>query len=102
VEFKIKNGTGKYLLKKLAERYFPADFVHRNKMGFGIPRAEWLRGPLHKVLTETLLDPEIMAPLSESAVKHTLREFQTGNQVHESRLWTLLMYGIWRREQWTK
>jgi asparagine synthase (glutamine-hydrolysing) len=102
VKFKIHNGTGKYLLKKLAERYFPADFVHRPKMGFGIPLAEWLRGPLHKVLTVTLLDPEIMAPLSASAVKHTLWEFQTGNQAHQSRLWALLMYGIWRREQWTR
>jgi asparagine synthase (glutamine-hydrolysing) len=102
VKFKIRNGTGKYLLKKLAERYFPADFVHRPKMGFGIPLAEWLRGPLHKVLTETLLDPESMAPLSASAVKHTLREFQAGNQAHQSRLWALLIYGIWRREQWTR
>ena len=102
VEYKINNGTGKYLLKKLAERYFPADFVHRPKMGFGIPRAEWLRGPLHKVLTETLLDPESMAPLSASAVKHTLQDFQIGNQGHQSRLWALLMYGIWRREQRTR
>jgi hypothetical protein len=61
-----------------------------------------LRGPLHKVLTETLLDPEIMAPLSASDVKHILQEFQTGNQAHQSRLWALLMYGIWRREQWIR
>jgi asparagine synthetase B (glutamine-hydrolysing) len=43
---KVRAGVGKYVLKKLAERYFPRQFVHRRKMGFGIPLAEWLRGPL--------------------------------------------------------
>ena len=37
VEFKVKNQVGKYLLKKLAERYFPKGFVYRWKMGFSVP-----------------------------------------------------------------
>lgn len=32
---------GKLLLKKLAENHYPADFVHRNKMGFGVPIQKW-------------------------------------------------------------
>jgi asparagine synthase (glutamine-hydrolysing) len=86
-------------LKKLAERYFPADFVHRPKMGFGIPLAEWLRGSLRKVLRETLLDAPLMAPLSGAVIERTLREFESGRDGHESRLWALLMFGCWRRQQ---
>jgi len=33
VELKVKNRMGKYLLKKLAERYCPVEFVHRRKDG---------------------------------------------------------------------
>src|SRR5208337_2972439 len=63
VEFKVRRGVGKYLLKRLAERYFPASFVHRPKMGFGIPLAEWLRGSLKAVLVDTLHTCDAMDPL---------------------------------------
>ena len=43
LRFKIRKGTQKYLLKKVAERYLPAPLVHRSKKGFGIPVAQWLR-----------------------------------------------------------
>src|SRR5450759_137156 len=91
--------VGKYLLKKLAERYFPANFVHRPKMGFGIPLAAWLRGPLRKVLRETLLDAQLIAQLSGEVVERTLREFEFGGDEHACRLWALLMFGCWRRQQ---
>ena len=99
IEFKVRNQVGKYLLKKLAERYFPVDFVHRRKMGFGIPLADWLRGPLRQTLNETLLDAALMAPLSATVIQRTLREFEAGGNNHESRLWALLMFGCWRRQQ---
>jgi asparagine synthase (glutamine-hydrolysing) len=96
VRLKVKDGAGKYLLKKLAERYFPPAFVHRPKRGFAIPLAAWLRGPLRKILLETLLDAELMAPFSTPVIARTLREFDAGVGAHESRLWALLMFGCWR------
>jgi asparagine synthase (glutamine-hydrolysing) len=99
VQYKVKDRVGKYLLKKLAERYFPGEFVHRPKMGFGIPVAAWLRGPLRKVLRETLLDQQAMAPLSSVVIKRTLQEFEDGISAHKSRLWALLMFGAWRLQQ---
>jgi asparagine synthase (glutamine-hydrolysing) len=102
VQYKVKGQVGKYLLKKLAERYFPSQFVHRHKMGFGIPLFDWLNGPLRKVMNETLRDATLMAPLSMQVIEETLREFETGNHRHEYRLWALLMFGVWRRGQETK
>jgi asparagine synthase (glutamine-hydrolysing) len=100
VQYKVKGRVGKYLLKKLAERYFPANFVHRPKMGFGPPLAAWLRGPLRNVLNETLLDVKLMAPLSAPVIERTLKEFEAGINAHESRLWALLMFGYWRRQEY--
>ena len=93
---KVRAGVGKYLLKRLAERYFPRDFVHRRKMGFGIPLAEWLRGPLRAAMQEILSDPVAMAPLSLSKIEQALTEFLDGQADHSSRLWALLMLGNWR------
>jgi asparagine synthase (glutamine-hydrolysing) len=97
VEYKVRNRIGKYLLKKLAERYFPLSFVHRKKMGFGIPLAEWLRGPLRQNMEEILRDPNYMAPLDLSTIDAVLSEFLNLQADHSSRLWALLMYGIWRK-----
>lgn len=97
IQHKVQGQVGKYLLKKLTERYFPVEFVHRRKMGFGIPLSEWMRGPLKKVMNETLRDPVIMTPLSMKVISNTLREFEAGNGRNESRLWSLLMFGLWRK-----
>ncbi len=97
VQYKVQGGEGKYLLKKLAERYFASPFVYRRKMGFGIPLASWLRGPLSDVLQDTLRDSRLMAPLEQAVINRTLSEFRNGNSAHESRLWSLLMFGTWRQ-----
>ncbi len=98
VEYKVNKGVGKYLLKKLAERHFPAPFVHRRKMGFGIPLAEWLRGTLRQTLEDTVRCHDTMAPLDPLVINNTLDEFLNHGVDHSSRLWALLMYGVWRRQ----
>jgi asparagine synthase (glutamine-hydrolysing) len=97
IAFKVQAGVGKYLLKKLAERYFPREFVHRQKMGFGIPLAKWLRGPLRGPMQEILGDPVAMAPLSMPKIAQTMKEFLEHQVDHSSRLWALFMLGNWRR-----
>jgi hypothetical protein len=37
-------------------------------MRFGTPLAAWLRGPLPKAVNQTLLDAQIIAPLSAPVV----------------------------------
>jgi asparagine synthase (glutamine-hydrolysing) len=96
LEYKVKNRFGKYLLKRLAERHFPSAFVHRRKMGFGIPLAQWLRGPLRPLLERTLRNRELMQPLESSIIGADLEAFLRGDDSQESRLWALLMYGNWR------
>lgn len=98
VKYKVQDRLGKYLLKKLAERYFPAEFVYRPKMGFGIPLATWLRGPLRQTMEGTLRNQRLMEPLSASVIAKTLGEFAAGRDDHVGRLWALLMYGVWRSE----
>jgi asparagine synthase (glutamine-hydrolysing) len=43
-EWKTKNGVAKYLLKKAVEGLIPHELIYRQKMGFGAPMADWLRG----------------------------------------------------------
>lgn len=43
---RLRQGEGKWLLKKAMRRYLPQDILHRPKQGFVTPIAEWFRGPL--------------------------------------------------------
>lgn len=97
VSLKVRRGVGKWLLKRLAERYYPKDFVHRRKMGFGIPLVSWLRGPLAGLLADVLRDPSCTAPLDGATVDGYLRRFLAGRDEESAVLWPLFMYGLWRR-----
>jgi asparagine synthase (glutamine-hydrolysing) len=97
VDLKVNNKVGKYLLKKLAERYFPTEFVHRKKMGFGIPLEKWLSGPLQALVREVLGDRDTMAPLNQTVISQVVAEFYAGNKEHSSRIWSLVMFGLWKR-----
>jgi asparagine synthase (glutamine-hydrolysing) len=102
VHLKVRNQTGKYLLKKLAERYLPRELIYRRKMGFAIPVAEWLRGPLAPLMEDVLSDARLMEPLNGTVIRKTVTEFREQHIDHSSRLWALLMYGLWKKIYYAK
>jgi asparagine synthase (glutamine-hydrolysing) len=46
MEMKVRDGIGKWLLKRTVDGLLPSDIVNRAKQGFGAPVAEWFRGEL--------------------------------------------------------
>lgn len=98
---KYRNGSGKYLVKKMLANYLPSNLFERPKMGFGIPIDQWLRGPLESLLRDflspkRLRDEGLFAP---DFVSKTIEEHMSGRSNHQYRLWSLLMWQMWR-ERW--
>lgn len=101
VHHKVQGRTGKYLLKRLAEKYFPHNFVYRKKMGFGIPIAHWLRGTLRSHVEQRILDPALMEPLQMPVIRQCWTRLLTvqhgaAADAEAGRVWCLLMYAQWR------
>lgn len=98
-ELKFRNGTLKYLLKQALLRYFPKEFLHRPKMGFGVPVGQWFRGDLRPLVEEFVLGERAKARgfFDPAYVARMYRQHMAGRQNHHHRLWSLIMFEAWAR-----
>jgi asparagine synthase (glutamine-hydrolysing) len=99
-EWKARGGEGKWILRRVLERYVPRELFDRPKQGFGVPLAAWLRGPLRE-WAEGLLDPQRLRDeghLDASAVREVWSQHLAGWRDHRLLLWNLLSFEAWLDE----
>jgi len=99
-ELKIKGQEGKWLLKKAFEPSLPNDVLYRPKMGFSVPLAKWLRGPLRDRLQQAVLGPQLEATgyFNPDTLQTMVRQHLSGQRDHSAPLWTLLMFDAFLRQ----
>jgi asparagine synthase (glutamine-hydrolysing) len=96
--YKVKNFETKHILKDVARSLVPASLIDRPKMGFGIPRAEWLRTGLKEMLIDTLTDSTATqrAWFQTQEVKKLIDIHLAGEDM-DHLLWPVLMLELWAR-----
>jgi asparagine synthase (glutamine-hydrolysing) len=93
LEYKLRGGETKYLLKKVLCRHLPASHVYRKKMGFAVPIAEWLRGPLREWARDLIYDDGLLSklPLDKPRLRNLLDSQLSGRREAHPLLWSVLM-----------
>jgi asparagine synthase (glutamine-hydrolysing) len=96
---KIRDGTGKYLLKQAFDRKLPADILHRRKMGFAVPLAAWFRGPLRARIRALADSPALLATgiFDASALRSLAEQHESGARDYSAALWSILMFDAFVR-----
>lgn len=100
VEWKFRNGTRKYILKRLAERLgIPADLLHRRKQGFQLPLVDWMRNELKEQFLALLLEPRTVQRgyFRPEAVCSLVKEHVTRRRNRSGILWRMLVLELWHR-----
>lgn len=95
---KLHRFTTKYILKRALRGRLPDMILDRRKQGFGVPLAQWFRGPLRQLLEETLNPDRLrkVGLLAPDGVAKLIAEHTSGRRDHRKTLWTLLAFERWR------
>jgi asparagine synthase (glutamine-hydrolysing) len=97
VELRLKDATGKLILREVLKRYVPESMFNRPKAGFAPPLEAWLRGPLLG-WAEDLLAPERLLRqgfLNVKRVRAFWMRYKRGGTMQDSRAWALLQFQSW-------
>ena len=92
---KQRGRTGKYLLKKLAEKLLPSEIVHRPKQGFFPPLTEWFAGRLKAEAEAALSSLRRRGLFRGDALQSVMGEHYSGRRNHSNRLWALFVLEKW-------
>lgn len=93
-------GGPKGILKELALKYFPSEFVQRRKAGFSVPLGEWFKGRLAKDLKEIVLGgKQKLVPLNYEYAEEVINSHCSGKGDHSNKLWALFVFHIWANKQ---
>ncbi len=98
---KLDGLEGKSVLKSAMATRLPRKILYRPKKGFGMPVGEWLRGPLRPLAEELLLDGAGLTATGlfrREGIRALLDEHRRGVVDHRKRLWSLMVFELWRRE----
>jgi asparagine synthase (glutamine-hydrolysing) len=97
LDLKLRGMKSKFLFKRALRGVLPESILRRRKKGFGIPVAEWFRGPLREQML-SVLSPERMARqgfFEPAAVATLVREHLEGRRDNRKQLWTLFAFELW-------
>src|ERR1700687_4859210 len=97
LDMKLRGLRSKFLFKRALRGLLPDSVLNRPKKGFGIPVANWFRGPLKEQLL-SVLSPERVARkgfFDPAAVASLVGDHLSGRRDNRKQLWTLFVFELW-------
>ncbi|HZA65468.1 MAG TPA: XrtA/PEP-CTERM system amidotransferase, partial [Geminicoccaceae bacterium] len=84
----------KNVLRRALEPYLPVAVLRRKKMGFAVPLAAWLRGPLLARVEVALAEPAFADSglFEQAAIRRLIEQHRSGRRDHGSAIWALFMF----------
>jgi asparagine synthase (glutamine-hydrolysing) len=95
-KFKVRDGRGKWILRQILYKHVPPGLVDREKMGFSVPLAQWLAGPLKNWAGDLLVSNDRDGILRGEVVRREWDRFIAGDSTNSAGLWALVMFRAWQ------
>jgi|SRR5579883_203113 asparagine synthase (glutamine-hydrolysing) len=98
--FKVRNGTRKWLHRQVCGNFLPKSILQRPKRGFAVNVVdEWFKGAFDNQMADTLRDPKskIFQYLRHQAVKNLFDQHASGRNDNHKILFSLVLFEEWLR-----
>ena len=98
--FKVRNGSQKWLHRRVCHALLPKKILKRKKRGFAVNVVDdWFRGAMSRKMKEILLDGEsqIYRYLRPAAVQSIFRKHSSGQSDNHKILFSLVVFEEWLR-----
>lgn len=94
---KLRNGGGKWILRRVLDQYVPQELINRPKKGFSLPIAEWLRGSLREWAEELLAESRLGREgyFHPEIVRRIWEDHVSGRRDLRHHVWALVMFQAW-------
>ncbi len=99
--YKLKGSQTKYILRKLAEKYLPAELINQPKRGFEIPLKKWIDNELKDMIASYILTPDAYCKnfVQPGFIENLWnRKIKTGDEKRAKMLWTLFALEVWYKK----
>jgi asparagine synthase (glutamine-hydrolysing) len=100
--FKVRNGSQKWLHRQVCEGILPRTILKRKKRGFAVNVVDdWFRGTMKSKMEEILMDrqSQMYRYLRPSAVQRIFKQHQSGENDYHKILFSLVVFEEWLRVQ---
>src|SRR5438094_4214495 len=99
LDMKLHGLRTKFLLKRALRGMLPDRILDRPKKGFGIPVAEWFRGPLKEQMQSVLSADRLASDgfFEPGAVRRLVADHLSGRRDNRKQLWTLFAFELWHQ-----
>jgi asparagine synthase (glutamine-hydrolysing) len=99
IGLKKRGRTMKWLLRELLYKRVPRELVDRPKMGFGVPLADWFRGPLRERMNDYCAGPDLEdLGIRPEPVRAMWSDFSRGEKLRADLLWQMFALVAWSRQ----
>ncbi len=97
MDLKLRGLRSKFLFKRALRGILPESILDRPKKGFGIPVADWFRGPLRQQMLEVLSADRIRRDgyFEPAAITTLIEDHLGGRRDNRKQLWTLFAFQLW-------
>ncbi|MBL0387026.1 asparagine synthase (glutamine-hydrolyzing) [Tumebacillus sp. ITR2] len=97
MQYRLMNGTTKYVLREAVKDILPREVAERPKLGFPIPTRQWLRNEHYNWARELIASSNVDHLINKQYVLNLLEEHKKGIRDNARKVWTVLMFLLWHQ-----